>query len=229
MLSPKIAYEAVLFDLDGTLVDTAPDMVAVLQGLQASHGVEPVPYAVGRSHVSNGAIGLLRLGFPGQDIDVGDALHSAYLERYAGAICEHSALFEGLGYLLDRLEAAGRPWGIVTNKPAALTNELLDRLDLSRRSACVVSGDTLPVRKPDPAPLLHACELAGLAAERTIYVGDALRDIQAGLRAGMTTVAAAYGYIVAGDDPKAWGADFVAGDTGELARTLLKAVNLGTP
>jgi len=228
MLSRSTACEAVLFDLDGTLVDTAPDMVAVLQGLQAAHGVEPVPYSVGRSQVSNGAIGLLRLGFPGRDIDFGDALHRDYLARYASAICERSTLFEGLAPLLERLEAAGRPWGIVTNKPASLTNVLLDKLGLSRRSACVVSGDTLPVRKPDPAPLLHACELAGVAVERTIYVGDALRDIQAGQRAGMPTVAAAYGYIVAGDDPHAWGADFVAADTAELARALLKAVNLGS-
>ena len=218
---------AVLFDLDGTLVDTAPDMVAVLQELQRAHGVQPVDYELGRSYVSNGALGLLGLGFPGIEHTVGSALHTAYLERYALRVCEASVLFPGLADLLEALEAAGLPWGVVTNKPAYLTDPLLDRLALGARSACTVSGDTLPQRKPDPAPLLHACELAGLLPQNTVYVGDASRDIQAGQNAGMATVAAAYGYITPGDDPRSWGADRVAADTAELAQILLKAVNLG--
>ena len=153
---------AVLFDLDGTLVDTAPDMVAVLQDLQRSHGVEPVAYELGRSYVSNGALGLLGLGFPDVEHTVGSALHTAYLERYALRVCESSMLFPGLSDLLEALDAAGLPWGVVTNKPAHLTDPLLDGLALATRSACTVSGDTLPQRKPDPAPLLHACALAGL-------------------------------------------------------------------
>jgi len=221
-------YCAVLFDLDGTLVDTAPDMVAVLQAMQHAYGVAPVEYNVGRSHVSNGAVGLLRLGFPGRDIDFGDDLHRDYLGRYAESLCEDSRLFAGLDQLLNRLDAAGCPWGIVTNKPGNLTNPLLERLGLAHRSACTVSGDSLSVRKPDPAPLLHACAIAGVEAKRSIYVGDALRDIEAGRRAGMATVAAAYGYVIAGDDPAAWGADVIASDTVELAQILLKAVNLET-
>ena len=218
---------AVLFDLDGTLVDTAPDMVAVLQELQRAHGVQPVDYELGRSYVSNGALGLLGLGFPDIEHMVGSELHTAYLERYALRVCEASVLFPGLADLLEALEAAGLPWGVVTNKPAYLTDPLLDRLALGARSACTVSGDTLPQRKPDPAPLLHACELAGLLPQNTVYVGDASRDIQAGQNAGMATVAAAYGYITPGDDPRSWGADRVAADTAELAQILLKAVNLG--
>jgi 2-phosphoglycolate phosphatase len=219
---------AVLFDLDGTLVDTAPDMVAVLQELQRDRDVKPVAYEIGRAHVSNGALGLLALGFPDIEHAVGSALHTAYLERYARRVCEASALFPGLGDLLETLDAAGLPWGVVTNKPAHLTNSLLERLALSARSACTVSGDTLPKRKPDPAPLLHACELAGMLPQNTVYVGDASRDIQAGQNAGMATVAAAYGYITPDDDPRGWGADRVAADTAELTQILRKAVNLDT-
>ena len=218
---------AILFDLDGTLVDTAPDMVAVLQDLQRTHGLDPVDYELGRAYVSNGALGLLGLGFPDIEHAIGSDLHTAYLESYAERVCEASLLFPGLADLLEALDAAGLPWGVVTNKPAHLTDALLDRLALAARSACTVSGDTLPQRKPDPAPLLHACELAGLLPQNTVYVGDASRDIQAGQNAGMATVAAAYGYIAPGDDPRNWGADLIAADTAELTQILLKAVNLG--
>jgi phosphoglycolate phosphatase len=218
---------AVLFDLDGTLVDTAPDMVAVLQELQRSHGLDPVDYELGRAYVSNGALGLLGLGFPYIEHTVGSELHTEYLERYALRVCETSTLFPGLANLLEALDAAGLPWGVVTNKPAYLTDPLLDRLALAARSACTVSGDTLPQRKPDPAPLLHACELAGLLPQNTVYVGDASRDIEAGRNAGMATVAAGYGYITPDDDARSWGADLVAADTAELTQILLKAVNLG--
>lgn len=220
-------FHGVLFDLDGTLVDTAPDMVAVLQAMQTRHGREPIAYELGRSQVSNGAIGLLKTGFPGIEIGFGDALHKEYLERYAGMLCESSRVFAGLEVLLDQLDAAGCPWGVVTNKPEYLTNPLLEALGLAARSACTVSGDSLPVRKPDPAPLLLACDMAGIDACRSIYVGDAARDIEAGLRAGMATIAAAYGYITEDDDPHGWGADEVVADVAELAQMVLKAVNLG--
>ncbi len=219
--------EAVLFDLDGTLIDTAPDMVAVLRELQADNGREPVDYEVGRSNVSNGAIGLLGIGFPDRDIIVNSDLHLDFLDRYARRVCVDSALFDGLDALLDALEAAGRPWGVVTNKPEHLTLPLMEALGLHARSACTVSGDTLPVRKPDPAPLLHACEIGGMRPERTLYVGDAERDIAAGRAAGMTTIAALYGYITADDSPGGWGADLAAEDTAELAQLVSKAVSLG--
>lgn len=220
-------YRSVLFDLDGTLVDTAPDMVAVLQSLQSDHGIAPVGYELGRSYVSNGAVGLLRLGFPDAGDDLVEELRLEFLERYADQLCARSAVFPGLDMLLDHLQEIDRPWGVVTNKPRHLTEPLLAALDLARYAACCVSGDTLPQRKPDPAPLHHACEIAGFDAAQTLYVGDSSRDIEAGQAAGMGTIAAAYGYITPDDDATAWGADAIARDTEELAHIVLKAVNLG--
>jgi len=221
-------FDAVLFDLDGTLVDTAPDMVAVLQAMQEAHDLDPVDYDRGRAQVSNGAIGLLSVGFPEIEVSYGDDLHLDYLERYAEAVCQESRVFAGLDALLDQLDDAGCQWGVVTNKPEHLTNPLLEALGLADRSACVVSGDSLPVRKPDPAPLLLACDIAGVDAYRAIYVGDSGRDIEAGLRAGMATIAVSYGYITEDDDPREWGADIIAPDTQELVQIILKAVNLGS-
>ena len=218
--------KAVFFDLDGTLVDTAPDMVDVLQALQQECGMEPLAYDIGRSNVSNGAMGLLRVAFPGEDIDRHGPLMRDFLARYAAQLCVRTTVFAGLEPLLERLDAASRPWGVVTNKPSHLTEPLLAQLQLTERIACAVSGDTLPQRKPDPAPLLHACELAGVRPEESMYIGDADRDIQAGRRAGMMTVAAAYGYITADDDASRWGADAIAADTAELAQIVLKGVNL---
>lgn len=219
-------YNAVFFDLDGTLVDTAPDMVAVLQELQKERGIEPIPYALARSNVSNGAIGLLSAGFPGLDIEFGGELHQRYLERYAEMVCVESTVFAGLHEMLDELDALGLPWGIVTNKPHQLTEPLLMALKIAERSVCAISGDTLSVRKPDPAPILLACDLAGVIPETAIYVGDAERDIEAGRRAGTATIAAAYGYVTEDDDPREWDADVIATSTEELAQIVLKAVNL---
>lgn len=221
-------FNAVLFDLDGTLVDTAPDMVAVLQAMQAAHGVEPVGYDLGRTQVSNGSIGLLSLGFPELEFSVGDDMHMEYLDRYEEMICEDSVVFPGIETLLDHLDDADCPWGVVTNKPEFLTHPLLEALGLDTRSACIVSGDSLPVRKPNPGPLLLACDIAGVDAYRAIYIGDAARDIEAGLRAGTATIAASYGYISEDDDPREWGADIIAPDVEELAQIVLKAVNLGS-
>ena len=194
----------VLFDLDGTLVDTAPDMVAVLADLQEAHGLERIPYDAGRAHVSNGAIGLLRLAFPEVPADALGPLHSEYLDRYAQALCVRSALFPGLGRLLDALDVACCPWGVVTNKPGWLTDPLLDRLGLYERACCVVSGDTVAERKPHPLPLLHAAQATGVSPAHCVYVGDAERDIVAGRAAGMQTVVAAYGYLSAEDQPLLW-------------------------
>jgi 2-phosphoglycolate phosphatase len=218
--------QAVFFDLDGTLVDTAPDMIAALQDLQRQKGVEPVPYALGRSHVSNGAMGLLTLAFPDELVMPESSLMCDFIDLYTEQVCDLSHIFEGLEELLDALDDADVPWGVVTNKPEHLTNPIMEALNLAARSACTVSGDTLPTRKPDPAPLFHACTVTDVAPDECIYVGDALRDIEAGVNAGMATVAAGYGYIVDSDDPRDWGADEFAGDAHELAQLILKAVNL---
>ena len=219
-------FDAILFDLDGTLVDTAPDMVAVLLGMQKDHGLALVPYDLARSHVSNGAVGLIRLAFPEADDALMKQLHQEYLDRYENAVCVDSTLFPELGDLLDELDALSRPWGVVTNKPMRMTDPLLEGLGLSSRVACSISGDTLPQRKPDPAPLLLASQQIGVPSEKTVYVGDAVRDIEAGRAAGMFTIAATYGYITDDDDPGTWDADLIAGDTRELTHYLLKGVNL---
>ena len=219
-------FGLVLFDLDGTLVDTAPDMVATLQEMQADHGDEPIAYDLGRANVSNGAMGLLRVGFPHIDEEGRQNMVDEYVERYADQLCEQTRIFTGLDTLLEQLDGAGCPWGVVTNKPEHLTNPLLEALGLADRSVCAVSGDTLSVRKPEPGPILLGCDIAGVDAYRSIYVGDASRDIEAGLRAGAATIAAAYGYITEDDDPREWGADIIAVDTQELTQIVLKAVNL---
>ena len=219
-------FELVLFDLDGTLVDTAPDMVRALQEMQHDHGYDPVSYALGRSNVSNGAMGLLRIGFPDIDEEGRQCLIDEYIERYAESLCEDSTVFAGLDALLDSLDHAGCPWGVVTNKPEHLTNPLLEQLGLASRSVCAISGDTLAVRKPEPAPLLLGCDIAGVEPHRTIYVGDAARDIEAGLRAGAATVAAGYGYITEDDDAREWGADMIATTADELSQIIRIAVTV---
>ncbi len=220
-------FDAILFDLDGTLIDTAPDMVAALLGMQKEHGLALLPYDLARSHVSNGAAGLVRLAFPEADEVQAKRLHQEYLARYEDAVCVESTLFPDLDGLLDKLDAGGRPWGVVTNKPKRMTTPLLAGLGLGARAACAISGDTLPQRKPHPAPLLLASQQIGVPAEKTVYVGDSVRDIEAGRAAGMFTIVASYGYITDDDDPGSWDADLIAGDTRELADYLLKGVNLG--
>ena len=219
-------FELVLFDLDGTLVDTAPDMVRALQEMQHDHGYDPVNYALARANVSNGAMGLLRIGFPDIDEEGRHSLIDEYIERYADRLCEDSTVFAGLDVLLDSLDLAGCPWGVVTNKPERLTNPLLEQLGLASRSVCAISGDTLAVRKPEPAPLLLGCDIAGVEPHRTIYVGDAARDIEAGLRAGAATVAAGYGYITEDDDAREWGADMIATTADELSQIIRTAVTV---
>ncbi|MBT8078889.1 MAG: HAD-IA family hydrolase [Gammaproteobacteria bacterium] len=219
---------AVLFDLDGTLVDTAPDMVAILRDLQKARDMEPVHYAVARNSVSNGALGLIRLAFPHADEKLAATLHAEYLERYSNRLCVDSVVFPHLPELLSAMDDAARPWGVVTNKPERMTKPLMQQLGLLQRAACAVSGDTLETRKPDPAPLLHASALIGVAPESCVFVGDAARDIEAGRNAGMATIAVGYGYITDDDSPDSWGADRVVSETAELATLLAKAVNLST-
>jgi len=203
-----VSLAAVLFDLDGTLVDTAPDLVAVLNRLLRESGRPRMPYAIARNVVSNGASGLLRLGL-GSDgsAEEVERLRPTFLEIYAEQIADGSKLFMDLQTIDDigsRYEL-----GVVTNKPDAYTKPLLAALDLTPRVATVVSGDRLPQRKPDPAPLQLAARELGLPPSRCVYVGDAPRDIEAGRAAGMPTIAAAYGYIRPSEDPYAWGADAV--------------------
>lgn len=198
----------VLFDLDGTLLDTAPDLAAALNRLRRERGEPELSPVAIRPTVSHGSPGMLKLGF---GLEPDDArypeLNQQFLALYREAIAVQTTLFPGMAEVLAYLEAAGIPWGVVTNKPGWLTEPLLKALALWPRAACVVSGDTLDKRKPDPEPLWYACERVGIAPARALYVGDAERDVQAGNRAGMTTLVAGFGYLGAEDQPGEWGAD----------------------
>jgi len=198
----------VLFDLDGTLADTAPDLAFALNSLLEQEGREALPLAVIRPVVSLGSPGLLFLGFALRPADAGYAeLRQRLLDIYAHHITRNTRLFPGMTELLSGLEARGMNWGVVTNKPAFLTDPLIDRLGLAQRAACVVSGDTTAHCKPHPAPLLYACKQAGSEAPQCLYVGDAHCDIEAGRRAGMKTLVALFGYLPAQENPADWGAD----------------------
>jgi len=197
----------VLFDLDGTLVDTAPDMARALNRVLADEGLPALVFEEIRPHVSRGAAGLLALAF-GDALDGVelDRLRAAFLVHYAADLAAESRPFSGIEKLIGEIEQAGMCWGVVTNKPGWLTQPLLRALDLSARAACVVSGDTLAQRKPDPAPLLHACALVGNEPAHSVYVGDDERDIAAGRAAGMDTYVALFGYLGADARPDTWGA-----------------------
>jgi phosphoglycolate phosphatase len=200
--------EAVFFDLDGTLVDTAPDLIVAMQRLRAERGAAPADVAAVGTAVSKGGRAMLRRGFPDADDALIEELLPRFLELYSEAIATHSTMFPGIDGVLETLEARDVRWGIVTNKPGWLARALLAALKLDVRCAAMVSGDCLPQKKPDPAPILRACTLASVEPARSIYVGDDVRDIEAGRNAGMRTIAAGWGYLD-GADPNTWGADLV--------------------
>ena len=199
---------AVLFDLDGTLLDTAPDLAAATNGLRARHGLPPLPFSAIRPQVSHGGTALTRLAL-GLEPEAEGFEHArqTLLDLYQRAIAAETRLFDGMAQCLQQLEDRRLAWGVVTNKPGWLTTPLLAALGLDIRAACVVSGDTTPERKPHPAPLLHACELMGLAPSECVYLGDAERDIQAARAAGMPGLVAAWGYLGATDTPSNWRAN----------------------
>lgn len=209
--------EAVLFDLDGTLADTAPDLGGALNRLLEEQGLAPLPMPQMRPHVSGGTRALIRLGFQlsPEDTDYA-ALAQRFLAHYQAGLCVGTALFPGMAALLDALEARAVKWGVVTNKPQRFTLPLLECLGLKDRAACIVSGDSAARPKPDPAPLLLACTAAGVAPGKAIYVGDDLRDIVAGRAAGMRTVTAAYGYLGVAEPFESWQADAVIREPAEI-------------
>lgn len=200
---PKI--KTVLFDLDGTLADTAPDLAGALNHVLIKHQQEPLPYETIRPHVSHGGVALTTLGF-GKDHPDFDIIYKELLAYYEANIANETTLFEGMSELLNQLEANNINWGVVTNKPGWLTAPLLDALNLTSRAVTIVSGDTLEERKPHPAPILYACNQAGSEAPECLYIGDAERDIEAGNRAGMLSIVAMFGYIAESDKPDTWGA-----------------------
>ena len=207
----------VLFDLDGTLVDTAPDLAYALNRTLVNHGRQPLTFEAIRPSVSLGGVAMIKLGFDLDETDPGfNPLRNEFLTKYRDNLSQHSRLFPGMERVLTGLEQINASWGIVTNKPGWLTNPLMQTLQLDTRTDCIVSGDTLEFRKPHPAPLLHACELLQCKPEETLYVGDARRDIEAGANAGMTTLVAAYGYIDSTENPENWGADGLVNSPEEI-------------
>jgi N-acetyl-D-muramate 6-phosphate phosphatase len=203
-------FHGVFFDLDGTLADTAPDLVAATNQLLIARNLAPKSYELLRPHASAGARGLLHgaFGITPEHPDFIDLRDEFYL-NYEKALLVHSKLFDGMDDLLKAMEEANLPWGIVTNKSERFTNPLTNLMGLRERAVSTVSGDTTPHAKPHPEPILHAARIANIDPTKSIYVGDDIRDVIAGKAAGMLTVAAAYGYCGCKEPPEVWGADYL--------------------
>ena len=204
----RLRPDLLLFDLDGTLVDSAPDLAGAANDLRHQHGLPPLPYADLRPMVGTGARGMVGVAF---GVTPGDArfvdLRDAFLARYAQRLLVHTRVFEAMHAVLDHLDAHGRRWGIVTNKAMRFTEPIVQGLGLASRAAVLIAGDTTPHAKPHPEPLLEAARRLGVDPAACAYVGDDERDIVAGRAAGMCTLAAAWGYLGQGQPPQAWAAD----------------------
>ena len=215
---------AVLFDLDGTLIDSAPDLAGTGNDMRLARGLAPLPYEHFRPMVGAGARGMVGIALQVGPSDAGfTELRDEFLARYEQRMTQQTQVFEAMRPVLAALQALGLPWGIVTNKAQRFTNPLVRALGLQAQAAVVISGDTTPHAKPHPAPLLEAARQMALLPEHCIYVGDDLRDVQAGRAAGMGTVAAAWGYLGAGEPIGAWGADHVIETPGQLLNLLTMA------
>ncbi|MEN8801835.1 MAG: HAD-IA family hydrolase [Thiogranum sp.] len=199
--------QTVLFDLDGTLLDTAADLANALNAVLRLNKQPALPFEQIRPVVSHGGQALIELGFKlCPDHPEFAPLKNQLLDYYQSHIADRTTLFPGMSEVLDTIEQRGMNWGVVTNKPAWLTEPLMDALDLTRRASTIVSGDTVDERKPHPAPLLYACKIVGSKPDACLYIGDAERDITAGHKAGMFTLVAMFGYLMAEDEPENWGA-----------------------
>jgi phosphoglycolate phosphatase len=200
-----LRVSAVLFDLDGTLADSAGDLALALNRIRESRGLAPVPAEELRPYASSGARGLLHRGMGvTQDDPEYAALRELFLANYEACLSQTTTLFDGVRETLDAIEARGLRWGIVTNKFERFAIPVAAALGLARRAAVVVGGDTTPHAKPHPAPLLHAAQAMQVPPSACVYVGDDLRDVEAGAAAGMATIVAGYGYMGVGGDPRRW-------------------------
>jgi len=214
--------KTILFDLDGTLLDTAPDLAAALNKVLVENQRDALPFETIRPWVSHGGPALIGYGFELEPEHPDfEPLRSRLLEIYRANIAKETRLFPGMDDVLNELEARQLKWGVVTNKPAWLTEPLLEELDLHNRCACIVSGDTLKERKPHPAPLLHACNLTGSQVDECLYVGDAERDIEAAKNAQMKSVVALFGYLAESDSPNDWQADGMLEQPADLLNWLV--------
>lgn len=217
------SIKAVLFDLDGTLIDTAPDLLYALNKVRAEYQLPPLPLTKLRAITGLGANAMMKMAFDfdGTEQDF-QYLKDRFLNFYIDHIADATRLFPQMDDVLKHLEDKSMPWGIVTNKSTRPTHELLKALQLDQRAACVVCGDTLSTCKPDPAPILHACELIQLQPQDCLYVGDAVTDVIASKGAGTKSVVALYGYIHQEEDPRTWLADGYINEPIELIELLLK-------
>jgi len=217
------APAALLFDLDGTLADTAPDLAGAVNLLRIAKGLPPVTYEMLRPVASAGARGLIGVAFNVAPAEAAyDALRDAFLANYEAQIALHTTLFDGVEALLGSLQEQGIQWGIVTNKPARFTDLLLPKIGLGH-TACSISGDTTAHAKPHPEPLFEAARRLGLFPHQCWYVGDDLRDIEAGKAAGMITIAAAWGYC-GNTEPLSWQADMIMQTPNDLIRLLQQQI-----
>ena len=215
------AHSAVLFDLDGTLVDSAPDLAGAGNDMRRDRGLPELPFERLRPMVGSGARGMVGAAFGITPDDAAfPALRDEFLSRYESRLTRESRVFDAMLPVLDTLDAASVPWGIVTNKISRYTGPLVEALGLAARAAVVICGDTTPHAKPHPAPLLEAARRLGVTAARCVYVGDDLRDVQAGRAAGMRTIAVAWGYLGQGEPIGAWQADDVIDRPAQLLKLL---------
>lgn len=214
-------YELVLFDFDGTLADTARDMINALNVLLSAKSMPSADFETLRPYVSNGTPALLQWGFGCSPKDAQfEELRRAFLEIYENNLCVQTVLYPGMDEILKQCEETKVAWGIVTNKPEYMTRLIVEQLGLANRVACIVGGDTLKLRKPDPAPVLHACDCVRVPPAKAVFVGDSWRDIEAGQHAGLTTIGVTYGYIPPDDNPETWGADYLVDSISEIADLL---------
>lgn len=220
--SSRRPTKCILFDLDGTLVDTAPDLVHALNAVLNAEGCDPLPFKQARATASHGSAFMLKHAFGDMDEAQLAQRQAIFLDYYANNIAVDSVLFPGIRTHLEHLEANSISWGVVTNKPEHLTNALLRELGLLERACSVIGGDTLDVAKPHPKPLREAASRCGVDPKHCLYVGDAERDITAGRDAGMLTLLASYGYIGTEDDIQSWGADGIIQHPAEIQGWLLR-------
>ncbi|SDW24120.1 HAD family hydrolase [Nitrosomonas communis] len=200
--------KAILFDFDGTVADTAPDLGHALNRQRIAKGLPPLPIPLIRRHASAGSRGLLHLGFNLKPHDLTyEAMRDEFLRFYAERLCHDTCLFPGIANVLDQLDIRNLPWGIVTNKPARFTRPLVQTLGLHQRAACIISGDETAHTKPHPEPLLTACRQMNVSPQDCIYLGDDIRDVKASVAAGIKPIIARYGYLGNDAPPESWGAD----------------------